>query len=142
MSTHNIMLWVLIRSASLMSFHELCFLGEIRKIFIWIPLLSGAMFMGKSTYIKSLTLVMLKKLRCHTHSNFQPIRLLDPDCCYKFEYLMANSADPDQLASSTDLDLHCLQRQGISGFSRTRVKTLTRIFWIICYFDNLCLERN
>ena len=27
---------------------------------------------------------------------------------------MVNSADPDQLASSeaTDLDLHCLQRQG------------------------------
>ena len=39
---------------------------------------------------------------------------------------MANSADPDQLASSvkpTDLDLHCLQMQGISGLSRTRVKT-------------------
>ena len=38
---------------------------------------------------------------------------------------MANSADPDQLASSkkpTDLDLHGLQRQDISGFSRTRVK--------------------
>ena len=36
---------------------------------------------------------------------------------------MANSVDPDQLASwkPTDLDLHCLQRQGISGFSRTRV---------------------
>ena len=33
---------------------------------------------------------------------------------------MANSADSDQLA--TDLDLHCLQRQGIFGFSRTRVK--------------------
>ena len=32
---------------------------------------------------------------------------------------MANSADPDQL---TDLDLHCLQRQVLSGFSRTRVK--------------------
>ena len=32
-------------------------------------------------------------------SNFQPIRLLDQDCCYKFTYL-ANSADPDQLASS------------------------------------------
>ena len=33
--------------------------------------------------------------------------------------------DPDQLASSdaTDLDLHCLQGQGISGISRTRVKT-------------------
>ena len=35
-------------------------------------------------------------------SNFQPIRLLDPDCCYKFKNLMANNAapDPDQLASS------------------------------------------
>ena len=27
------------------------------------------------------------------------------------------------LQKPTDLDLHCLQRQGISGFSRTRVKT-------------------
>ena len=36
---------------------------------------------------------------------------------------MANSADPDQLAwNTTDLDLHCLLWQGISGFSRTRVK--------------------
>ena len=34
---------------------------------------------------------------------------------------MVNSVDPDQL-EPTDLDLHCLQRQGISGFSRTRVK--------------------
>ena len=32
-------------------------------------------------------------------SNFQPIRLLDPDYCYEFTYLMVNSADPDQLAS-------------------------------------------
>ena len=31
---------------------------------------------------------------------------------------MTNSIDPDQLS---DLDLHCLQRQGISRFSRTRV---------------------
>ena len=38
---------------------------------------------------------------------------------------MTNSADPDQLA--TDLDLHCLQRHGISGFSRTRVKSKTRL---------------
>ena len=39
---------------------------------------------------------------------------------------MANSADPDQLASSEDLlDLQCLQRQGISGYSRTRVKMLS-----------------
>ena len=55
--------------------------------------------------------------------NFQPIKLLDSDFLYKFTYWMANSADPDQLASwkPTDLDLHCLQIQCISGFSRTRV---------------------
>ena len=37
---------------------------------------------------------------------------------------MANSTDPDQLLlqKPTDLGLHCLKRQGISGFSRTRVK--------------------
>ena len=34
------------------------------------------------------------------HLNFQPIRLLDPSSLYKFKYLMTNSADPDQLASS------------------------------------------
>ena len=49
--------------------------------------------------IQYLTLVLLNKDATPT-SNFQPIRLLDPDCCYKFAYLMANSADPDQLASS------------------------------------------
>ena len=35
---------------------------------------------------------------------------------------MASSADPDQIASSTDLDLHCLQKRTYSGFSRTKVK--------------------
>ena len=36
---------------------------------------------------------MLNKLRCHAMplSNFQPIKLLDPDCWYKFTYWMANS---------------------------------------------------
>ena len=34
---------------------------------------------------------------------------------------MTNSADPD-LKKPTDWDLHCLQRQGISWFSKTRVK--------------------
>ena len=42
---------------------------------------------------------------------------------------MANSADPDQLASS---DLHCLQKQGISGFSRTRVNTFLYMHENIC----------
>ena len=74
--------------------------------------------------VVSLTLVLLNKGAMPT-SNFQPVRLLDPDYCYKLTYLMANSADPDQLASlevkkPTDLDLHYLQRLGISGFSRTK----------------------
>ena len=58
-------------------------------------------------------------------STFQPIRLLDPDYGYKVTCLMANSADPDQ--KPTDLDLHCLQKQGISGFSRTRV--ISTLWW-------------
>ena len=57
-------------------------------------------------------------------SHIQPTRLLGPDCLYKFTFLMTSNADADQLASSTDLDLHCFQRQGISGFSRTRVNNL------------------
>ena len=50
---------------------------------------------------------------------------------------MANSADPDQLAfqKPTDLDLHCLQRQGISGFSRTKVKV--RVWVSLC--RNICI---
>ena len=60
-----------------------------------------------------LTLVMLNKLRCHTHFYFSANQITNLDCCYKFMYLMANSTDPDQLAS--DLDLHCLQRQGYPG---------------------------
>ena len=64
-------------------------------------------------------------------SNFQPVRLLDPDCCYKFTYLMANSADPDQLGPT---DLHCLQRQGICGFSRTRVKFVTFHYCTVLFY--------
>ena len=56
---------------------------------------------------------------------------------------MTNSADPDQLASS-DLDLHCLQRQGIFRFSRTRVKqklTLNSIYIIFrCVFHGKLIE--
>ena len=52
---------------------------------------------------------------------------------------MANSADPDLLASEkpTNLDLHCLQRQDIYGFSRTRVKlTERRLLLTHCSLDN------
>ena len=42
---------------------------------------------------------------------------------------MANSAAPDQLASEkpTDLDLHCLQRQGIWGSAEQELKYDIRI---------------
>ena len=58
-------------------------------------------------------------------SDFQPIRLLDSDCYYKFIYLMQTVQIQISwlLQKPTDLDLHCLQRQGISGLSRARVKT-------------------
>ena len=106
---------------------------------------------------------MLNKLRCHAHF-CQPIRLLDLGCWYKFTYKMTNSAVPDQLASSeaTWSWLHCLQRQGISGFSRTRVnqekkkKTLTAAALIIsaekrhrysiliyfCFSNAFCAKTN
>ena len=42
---------------------------------------------------------------------------------------MANSADPE------DLDLHCLQMQGISGLSRTRVnRDIKRLYCIYKFF--------
>ena len=48
------------------------------------------------------------------------------------------------LQKPTDLDLHCLQRQGISGFSRTRVNNLC-ISDIISYIpkkSNKQLDKN
>ena len=80
---------------------------------------------------------MLNKDARPTSNYFQPIRLLDPGCWYKFKYLTASTSDDTNsntwqqtvqiqiswlLQKPTDLDLHCLQRKGISGFSRTRVK--------------------
>ena len=50
-----------------------------------------------------LTLTMLNKVAMPTF-NFQPIRLLDQGFLHKFTYLMTNSADPDQLASSVSKD--------------------------------------
>ena len=41
-----------------------------------------------------------------------------------------------QIQKPTDLDLHCLQRQGISGFSRTRVKLAHHTCSIIPHINN------
>ena len=71
--------------------------------------------------VKRLTLGMLNELRCHAHFKLSAtIRFLDPVCWYKFTYWITNSGDPDQKKKPTDLILHCLQRQGISRFCRTR----------------------
>ena len=71
-----------------------------------------------------LTLVMLNKFRSHFY--FQPIRLFDPCCWYKFtcwiEWQTMQIKISWLLQKPTDLDLHCLPRQGISGFIRKRVK--------------------
>ena len=46
------------------------------------------------------------------------------------------------LQKPTDLDLHCLQRQGISGFSRTRVNTSIGIKWTCSDFSEKCPGRQ
>ena len=71
------------------------------------------------------TLVMLHKLKKpHPLPIFSQSDYFLQSCCYKFTYLRTNSADPNQ--KLTDLDLHCLQRQGIFGYSRTRVKIILK----------------
>ena len=58
---------------------------------------------------------------------------------------MANSANPDQLAQKpTDLDLHCLQRQDISGFSRTGVKVCFDVLLVpvSCYCNTVVMMQQ
>ena len=39
------------------------------------------------------------------------------------------------MTNSADLDLHCSQKQGISGFSRTRVKeVILHIYQLVFFF--------
>ena len=52
-----------------------------------------------------LTLIQLNKLTTQI-SSFKSIKFLDPDCWYKFTYLLENSAGREP----TELDLHCLQK--------------------------------
>ena len=48
---------------------------------------------------------------------------------------MANSAEPDHWLLKTDLDLHCLLRQGLSRFSRTRVNIAPdKVFFFFFFF--------
>ena len=61
----------------------------------------GSAGQGLNSYLIQMPIInILINLDAPPTSNFHPVRLLDPDCWYRFTYLMANSADPDQLASS------------------------------------------
>ena len=65
--------------------------------------------------------------------------------CYRVTYWIANSADPDQLASlkPTDLDVHCLKKQGISGFSRINsLKFCTRTYAAGCQQPFCCCQQT
>ena len=67
-------------------------------------------------------------------SSYQPIRLLNTDCCYKFttELKTVEIQISWLLKKPTDLDLHCLQRQGISGFT---IKVLGQVGVLIRCLD-------
>ena len=70
-------------------------------------------------------------------SNFQPIKydqITWSRMLIQIHILITNNADPDHwlLQEPTDLDLNCLQRQGISQFSRTRVKDKFTDFCVLC----------
>ena len=89
----------------------------------------------KAATMSILTLVMLNKDATPTFK-CQPIRFLDP-------YFYINSHTEGQtmqiqiswlLQKPADLDLHCLQRQGISGFSRARINVFHKKCTPTCTF--------
>ena len=64
---------------------------------------------------------MLNKLRCHAHSLFSANQIT---CCYDFTYLNGKQCRSRSVGfwrSQLIWIYTCLQRKGISGFSRTRV---------------------
>ena len=73
-----------------------------------------------------LTLVMLNKSRCHAHINFDQsdylIQVVDINAHSNWQTVQIQISW--LLQKLTDLDLHCLQRQGISGLNKTRVNSL------------------
>ena len=71
-----------------------------------------------------LTLVLMNKLRSHTHflifsQSDYLIKVVDIDSYTEWQTVQIQIS-----WLPTDLDLYCLQRQGISGFSRTRVMNI------------------
>ena len=116
-----------------MSTHNICFCGEIKKKYLTGYPLSAAMrsfctdmicyCMFSNTRLL-LALVLLNKLRCHA-----PLLIfIQSDYLIQVVYTHSNTEWQTVqiqiswlLQKPTDMDLHCLQRQGIFRFSRTRV---------------------
>ena len=93
---------------SLLMDNQHVFMWAIRKIIFWVHFLSGAM----------LTLVMLNKLRCHPHFYYL-IPVVDTYSHTEWQTVQLQISWLIQ--KPTDLNLHCLHRQGIFRTSRTRV---------------------
>ena len=65
---------------------------------------------------------MLNKLRCHTLFEFPANQIPWSRLLIQIHTLNGKQCRARSVGQKpTDLDLHCLQRQGISGFSRTMV---------------------
>ena len=95
--------------------------ARILKFHSWVPYgkLADHIFILFHLTCSCWVMPLFKKL------NWKVICLAEPChvCWYKFTYFMTVQIQIIWLVQKpTDLDLHCLQRQCISGFSRTRVK--------------------
>ena len=111
--------WAYYRQLSIIFFHYQ--LLEILFLETWAK---GHILKINETY--KLTLVMLNKLRCYAHFSFSTnqftwlglmqIQILNGKQCRSRSVGFWR----------TYLDLHCLQRQGISGLSRTRVMSIMK----------------
>ena len=79
--------------------------------------------------ISRLTLVMLNKMPCPLLIFVQSVCMIQVvDTTSNTEWQTVQIQISWLLQKPTDLDLHCLQRQSISGFSRTRVKGKSWLF--------------
>ena len=76
-------------------------------------------------------------------SNFQPVRLLDPGCWYKFTHFITNSADPDQLACWEEAKWPGSTLFAKAGYIRVQqdedlrsvkifLSVLSRVSWRVC----------
>ena len=80
--------------------------------------------LSKLLFVSTLTLVMLNKLRCHTHFQLSANQITWSRLLIQIHILNDKQCRSRTVSffKPTCVDLHCLQRCGISRFSRTRVK--------------------